>query len=223
MHENLPLKQPRGGHSPRITVVLLFPTCLADTKSSLVRERSRLCNLVFRSDTAARILKSAASHERCSDPLQQGNSSRHQQVFPTRRGEEYAPWAAVPYLVKTPPHLLDQLEGHAKQCGRASWTTTTDSASITTTPAKMADHDTATQPALSDSDLDLDSDTPSIPVHVGRASSVIGSWRHTTATATALVRPSDSDSWCRDRRRLRQNAETRTTSSHLFDRYWIAG
>jgi hypothetical protein len=56
-----------GGHSPRITVVLLFPTCLADTKSSLVRERSRLCNLVFRSDTAAMILESAASHERCSD------------------------------------------------------------------------------------------------------------------------------------------------------------
>jgi hypothetical protein len=29
----------------------------------------------------------------------------------------------------------------------------------------------------------------------GSTSSVIGSWRRTTVTATALVRPSDSDSW----------------------------
>jgi hypothetical protein len=38
------------------------------------------------------------------------------------------------------------------------------------------------------------SDAPSISVHVGRAGSVIESWCRTMATATALVRPSDSDS-----------------------------
>jgi len=65
----------------------------------------------------------AASHERRSDPLPQGNGSRHRQELYTGQGEEDAPRAALPHLVKTPQRLLERLECRAKQLSRAPWTT----------------------------------------------------------------------------------------------------
>jgi hypothetical protein len=64
-----------------------------------VRKRGRLCDLVFSQDKASRIFELAASYERRSDPLSQRNDSRHRQGFPAETGEQYAPRAALPYLV----------------------------------------------------------------------------------------------------------------------------
>jgi hypothetical protein len=83
--------------SPRISVDISVAP-LADPKSSFQpghRERSRLCDLVFRSDKATGILEIAAPHERRSDPLSQGNGSCHRQELFTGQGLEYAPRAAL--------------------------------------------------------------------------------------------------------------------------------
>jgi hypothetical protein len=148
----------------------LAPSQLADPKSSPVRERSRLCDTVFRSDDATRVLEIAASHERRPEPLPQGNGSRHRQEIFTRNGPEYTPREALPHLVKTPRHLLDRLEGHAKQLRSAAWTTNTSTIKIerhAQSLPRLAHHDATTQPAVSDPDPDSDASSPSTPVHIG--------------------------------------------------------
>ena len=53
----------------------------------------------------------SASHERRSDPLPQGNGSRHRQVFPRESRKEHPSREALRHLVTTPRSLLDRLEG----------------------------------------------------------------------------------------------------------------
>ena len=72
----------------------------------------------------ARVLEISASHERRSDPLPQGNGSRHRQVFPRESGKEHAPREALRHLVTTPRSLLDRPGGYAKQLCRAPWAAT---------------------------------------------------------------------------------------------------
>jgi hypothetical protein len=97
-------------------------TRLANFKLSFVRERGRLCDPVFCSDKVAWFFEIATSHERRSDPLPQGNGSRHRQGFFTGQGEEDTPRAALPHLVKT-PRRVERLECRAKQRSHAPWTT----------------------------------------------------------------------------------------------------
>src|SRR5712691_2313233 len=93
-------------------LVLVSSTRLADRKSSfdLIRERSRLCDLVFGSDKATGVLEIAAPHECRSDPLPQGNGSCHRQELFTGQGEEDAPREALPHVVKSPRRLLERSE-----------------------------------------------------------------------------------------------------------------
>jgi len=80
------------------------PRCISDALRSTIagRERSRLCDLVFSPDPKTRIPDFAAPHERCPDPLPQGNGSRHRQIFPARGGEEYATGSTRARLVTAP-------------------------------------------------------------------------------------------------------------------------
>jgi hypothetical protein len=114
----------------------------------------------------------AASHERCSDPLPQGNDSRHRQELFTGQGEEDAPRAALPHLVKAPRRLLERLECRAERLSRAPWTI---GAIITVerhAQPQRAPHDATTQPAVKGSGSGSGSDPqwPINPIHVGRIS-----------------------------------------------------
>src|SRR5258708_24158034 len=149
----------------------LAPSQLANPKSSPVRERSRLCDPVFCSDDATRVLEIAASHERRPDPLPQGNGSRHRQEIFTGNWPEYTPREALPHLVTTPLHLLYRLEGHAKQLRSAPWTTNTNTIKIerhAQSLPRLAYHDATTQPSVSDSDPDSHAPNPSTSVHIRR-------------------------------------------------------
>jgi len=86
----------------------------------------------------------AASYERRSDPLPQGNGSRHRQELFKGQGEEDAPRAALPHLVKAPRRLLERVESRAKQLSRAPRTT----GAISTVECQRALHDATTQPAI---------------------------------------------------------------------------
>jgi hypothetical protein len=118
------------------------------SNSSFVRERGGLCDPFFRSDKVAGFFEIAASHERCSDSLPQGNGSRHRQELFTGQGEEDAPREALLHLVKTPRRLLERLVSRAKQLSRAPWTT---GAIITVeryAHPQQAPHDATTQPTV---------------------------------------------------------------------------
>ena len=125
----------------------------------------------------------AASHERRSDPLPQGNGGRHRQELFTGQGEEDAPRAALRHLVKTSRCLLERLESRAKQLSRASWTT----GAILTDERHAQRHNATTQPAVSGSGSGSDpKGQPTSSTSAGSASgraSVIGSRDHTTTTA----------------------------------------
>ena len=80
------------------------PRCIRDTLRSTIagRERSRLCDLVISPDPKTRVLEVATPHERCSDPLLQGDDRRHRQIFPARGGEEYSTGSTCARLVTAP-------------------------------------------------------------------------------------------------------------------------
>jgi hypothetical protein len=77
------------------------PRCIRDTLRSTIagRERSRSCDLVISPDPKTRIPEVATPHERCSDPLPQGDGRRHRQIFPARGGEEYSTGSTCARLV----------------------------------------------------------------------------------------------------------------------------
>lgn len=106
----------------------------------------------------------AASHERRSDPLPQGNGGRHRQELFTGQGEEDAPRAALRHLVKTPWCLLERLESRAKQLSRAPWTI---GATITVEQHAQR-HNATTQPAVSDTGSGSDLKGPTNLICVGR-------------------------------------------------------
>ena len=180
-----------------LVLVLLFPTSLADIKSSLVRERSGLCNLCLRSYTAARILESAASRERSFDRCGKGMVVVTNKCFLRGAGRS----TLLGQLCRTWPRHHDACWIDWKvMLNNATALSGLSLPSLPPSPSHLQNWRTTMAPSNSLSQTQTHQASLSTlagPTLGSAKGNVIGSWRRTTAAATVLVRPSYSDSWRR--------------------------